>query len=327
MSDVMLDRAVGCLMGQVSGDSLGSLVEFKDPETISELYPDGVRDLADGGVWNTIAGQPTDDSELALALARVLVGQAAWDSEPVAAAYADWYLSRPFDIGGTTMRAFAAAASGRDDRAGSARSAASEDSQANGALMRCAAIGLWAWDAAEAASAARQDALLSHPHPVCQAASAAFVAAIHVGVAGDDRDAMLAAAESVMPEASAASLQRALALARSGHGPEDFMHQQGWVLTAFQNAFRHLAIGTTVEHAVIATVGEGGDTDTNGAICGALLGAADGGAGIPARWSAAILACRPMEGNGIKRPRPACYWPVDVPVLAAGLVRRRMRQS
>ena len=32
--------------------------------------PRGVRELADGGVYHTIAGQPTDDSEMALALAR-----------------------------------------------------------------------------------------------------------------------------------------------------------------------------------------------------------------------------------------------------------------
>ncbi|WDI37865.1 ADP-ribosylglycohydrolase family protein [Entomospira culicis] len=63
-----LSRAQGCLMGQVAGDSLGSLVEFKNPKMIRQLYPNGVRKLEDGGVWRTLAGQPTDDSELALAL-------------------------------------------------------------------------------------------------------------------------------------------------------------------------------------------------------------------------------------------------------------------
>src|ERR1700726_3487023 len=60
-----------------------------------------------------------------------------------------------------------------------------------GALMRCSPIGIWARDAAEASAAARADAALSHPHPVCQAASAAFVAAIATAVGGGDRDAML----------------------------------------------------------------------------------------------------------------------------------------
>ena len=64
-------RAQGCLLGQLAGDALGSLVEFQSPEEIHRSYPEGVRELADGGTWNTIAGQPTDDSEMALLLARM----------------------------------------------------------------------------------------------------------------------------------------------------------------------------------------------------------------------------------------------------------------
>lgn len=52
-----------------------ALVEFQTPEQIRRQYPDGVRELADGGTWNTIACQPTDDSEMALLLARMLVDQ------------------------------------------------------------------------------------------------------------------------------------------------------------------------------------------------------------------------------------------------------------
>jgi len=57
--------------------------------------------------------------------------------------------------------------------------------------MRCAPIGIWAHHADEGSAAARDDAALSHPHPVCQAASAAFVAAITTAIGGGDRDAML----------------------------------------------------------------------------------------------------------------------------------------
>jgi ADP-ribosylglycohydrolase len=308
----------------VVGDSLGSLVEFRSPRDIARQYPDGVRDLADGGTWNTIAGQPTDDSELALDLARTLVSQTSWSSEAVAAAYAGWYASRPFDIGGTTRQALSAAAAAAQDKAGAARKAASRESQANGALMRCAPIGVWARDAAEAAAAARQDAALTHPHPICQAASAAFVAAIATGIGGGDREAMLTAAEAAMPEPDAAPLRAALSRARAGEGPADFMSQQGWVLIAFENAFRHLAIGTAIEDALIETVGAGGDTDTNGAICGALLGATAGRRSLPARWILPVLACRPTPELQALQSRPARYWPDDLTAIAEALVKRRM---
>ena len=84
-------RAQGCLLGQIAGDSLGSLVEFEDAGTIRSMYPDGVRELADGGVWNTLAGQPTDDSEMALALARSLVRNGEFSIEDIRASYVRWY--------------------------------------------------------------------------------------------------------------------------------------------------------------------------------------------------------------------------------------------
>src|SRR4029077_5068550 len=65
---LLLSRAQGCLLGQVAGDSLGGLVEFATAEEIRRQYPDGPRLLADGGTWNLLAGQATDDSEMALAL-------------------------------------------------------------------------------------------------------------------------------------------------------------------------------------------------------------------------------------------------------------------
>jgi len=52
-----LSHAEGCLLGQIAGDSLGSLVEFQSPQQIRKKYPNGVRELGDGGTWGTIAGQ------------------------------------------------------------------------------------------------------------------------------------------------------------------------------------------------------------------------------------------------------------------------------
>jgi ADP-ribosylglycohydrolase len=47
-----LSRAQGCLLGQLAGDALGSLVEFQSPQKIRRKYPHGVRELADGGTGN-----------------------------------------------------------------------------------------------------------------------------------------------------------------------------------------------------------------------------------------------------------------------------------
>jgi ADP-ribosylglycohydrolase/fructose-1,6-bisphosphatase/inositol monophosphatase family enzyme len=329
---VALDRAIGCLLGQVIGDSLGSLVEFQSAAAIARAYPDGVRALADGGTWDTIAGQPTDDSELALALARVLAGRESYDAEAAAAAYARWFASGPFDCGNTTRRALGATARATAARAagkaGAAQAAADRRSQGNGSLMRVAPIGIWAGSAETAAAAAMVDSTLTHPHPVCLAACGAYAAAIATGIAGGDRAAMRDTARAVAfgagraAEAVVATLDRAA----SGTEPADFQHQMGWVLTALGNAFFHLAVTADPAEALVRTVGAGGDTDTNAAIAGALLGAAEGRAAWPVRWAMPVLTCRPDAGLGVARPRPEEYRPDDLLDLAEALLPRRSPQ-
>ena len=100
-----MDRAQGCLVGRLAGDALGSLVEFKGASWIAAHYPGGVvRDLHDGGSWDTVAGQPTDDSEMALLLARMLVRNGTYSSAAALEEYRWWLASNPFDIGGTYLR-------------------------------------------------------------------------------------------------------------------------------------------------------------------------------------------------------------------------------
>jgi fructose-1,6-bisphosphatase/inositol monophosphatase family enzyme len=172
-----LSRAQGCLIGQLVGDSLGGLVEFQSAASIKSSFPNGVRDLVDGGHWNVLAGQPTDDSELALMLSRTLVDGQRYDASEVLESYIHWYQSPPFDIGGTTAGALAGAGRGKtsQDRLREAASQASRDSQANGSLMRVSPLGIFgAGRAEQAADWARQDSRLTHPNQVCQDSCAVF---------------------------------------------------------------------------------------------------------------------------------------------------------
>ena len=315
------DRAVGCLLGLAIGDALGAQVEGQTEAAIAAAYPSGLRDLGDSPIWHTLPGQATDDAELALALGRTLIGRDAYDAEAVATAYGAWFATDPVHIGQTTARAFAAAATATGAKADAARAAADLDSQSNGSLMRIAPIGVWAGTPERSAAIARADSALSHPHPTCQAACAALAAAIAAGIAGADRSDMaataLAAARAVAGgEAAVAALEQALA----GQPPADYQTHMGWVTIALGNAFFHLAAGTDAETALIRTVAAGGDTDTNAAITGALLGAADGRLGFPQRWVMPVLTCRPDAGLAISRPRPDIYWSDDLVDLAEALL-------
>ncbi len=92
-------------------------------------------------------------------------------------------------------------------------------------------------------------------------------------------------------------------------------------LPCLQNALYQLLHAPSLEAGVVDTVMGGGDTDTNAAICGALLSAVCGRDAIPAQWLDSLQNCRPeAENPNVRHPRPECFWPVDALELAAELV-------
>jgi ADP-ribosyl-[dinitrogen reductase] hydrolase len=297
-----LSRAQGALLGQVIGDSLGARVEAKPAAEIARLYPGGLRELGDGGVYHMIAGQPTDDSEMALTLARSIVGEKKYDAAKMLDAYRAWLTSRPVDVAVTNERGLLGLVT--------------TDSESNGSLMRVAPIGIWACgDPALAARTARDDSALTHNNPSCLDACAAYCAAIAAGVAGASREEMFAAAAAHAKGPAHEAVKRAA----KGAPPADYFTHPTWVLVSLQNAFYCLK-ALSFEEALVHTVSHGGDTDTNAALAGALLGAHYGREAIPPRWILPVLACRPLAEAGALRPRPIEYWPDDVLELAEALL-------
>lgn len=173
-------------------------------------------------------------------------------------------------------------------------------------------------------SSAVEDAKLTHPNEVCQHSSALFACTIaHAIASGEARDSIYRfAVELAAHRKLNDSVISAIRAAESAP-PASFTSQQGWVLIALQNAFYQLLHAPTLEAGVIDTVMHGGDTDTNAAIAGALLGAVHGRDTIPQQWRRSILTCRPMHGlidSAIVHPRPSCFWPVDAMELAERLL-------
>jgi ADP-ribosylglycohydrolase len=310
----ILERGLGALFGQATGDALGTTVEFSSAGEIKRRFPDGLRKMLGGGPFGVKPGQITDDTELALALARSLAERGSFDADAVALRYVAWYRSGPFDVGGTTRRAFGAPPDPSRPAAAQLEERANGTSEANGSLMRVSPLGVFGWSLEPGllAGMAAQDSRLSHPNPVCQAACAVFTHAIAFAVrtgapAKEVFEEALAFARS---SSLAAPVVDSLELARQD-APGDFMRHQGWVRIALQNAFFQLLHAASFEAGVVDTVMRGGDTDTNGCIAGALLGSVHGAGAEPLAWREAVLGCRSA--------RPSDYWCADLPQLAERL--------
>jgi ADP-ribosylglycohydrolase len=325
-------------MGQFAGDSLGALVEFQTEEQIKTAYPLGVRRLKDGGMWGLMAGQPTDDSEMALALARTLLKPRTFKpssfessssessaSEPSASepdayepeaafmAYKNWLASAPFSVGETVS--------------GALLGVLNPDSQGNGALMRVSPLGIFGANKPYESLKkwAMEDAALTHPNKLCQEASALYALAIAAAIRTGPTPLELY--ESLLSWAKEFPVEPALykaAILAKDSPPADYSNRMGWVLIAFQNALWQALHAKNFEEGVVDTVAKGGDADTNAAICGALLGAIYGLEAIPEQWIEAIINCRPTKDClRTSHPRPEFYWPVDVLDLAERLLKGR----
>lgn len=305
-----LDRAQGCLLGQLGGDSLGGLVEFTSPLNIRFDYPNGPRLLKNGGTWDLLAGQPTDDSEMALMLARTLVRERAYDVQAVREAYLWWLASHPFDVGNTVL----AGLNGQPN----------PNSQSNGSLMRISPLGIFGANQPpnRVAEWALLDAGITHVHPVCgQAAALYSMAVAHAVRTGCTPAALYAQVLEWAREMPLEDGLRTALLTAADAPPADYVTNMGWVLIGFGNAFWQLLHAPNLEEGVVDTVRHGGDTDTNAAIAGALLGAVYGREAVPEQWVQAILNCRPTkEQPEVVHPRPPELWPVDALELAAALL-------
>jgi ADP-ribosyl-[dinitrogen reductase] hydrolase len=286
------DSTRGAMFGLAVGDALGAQVEFADPKLAREAVERGL-EMVDSGYW--AAGQWTDDTALALELAENIAGNGLLDTDDLARRYIQWADSDGRGIGRATRAALTGALDAADARRRAFDFHAHTGMGAgNGTVMRCAPIGLAARDPEEARTAAVADARLTHGHPAAGPASAALCAALLALRQGGDPLAAACAEVGGHPE-----LERALELAAADDrealavlatGPA-----AGACWTTLATGLCALTQFGDYESGVAWAISLGGDTDTNAAMAGALLGCSYGHRSIPQRWLDAVAQPERLE--------------------------------
>lgn len=321
------DVALGAVIGALVGDAAGAVLEFLGRE-IAEADVAQAMTMPGGGTWEVAPGQVTDDGELTMSLLRGLCDAPDDPTAAVAARYAAWVASDPFDIGATTSASlgclrdpgFAAVAKAEGAHVAMARAARERcmRSKANGSLMRATPLAVWgaSRDVDRVVAVTRADAELSHPNPACVVSAIAYVRAIRrLVLSPGDVPAAIAEARDAATADEEVRGWLEDAVDRAVIVP--FSPMDGFVKIGFSHAFRHLAHGTAYEPALRETLLGGGDTDTNACIVGGLLGARFGVSAIPSPLREAVLGADLRRG---KNPRPDDLHPRDVPSLVARLL-------
>jgi ADP-ribosyl-[dinitrogen reductase] hydrolase len=290
------DKAVGALLGLAVGDALGGPVEGVGADDLGGKH----REMTGGGTYGLRPGQVTGDTEMALRLATSLIDLGGYDPDAALRAYVDWYRADPPGMTDHMREVLGSVDGGADSyRATSALHFGGGVTSGNGAVMRTTPIGIaFAGREGPLRDATVADSALTHFDPL-----AGKVALLHnqvlswVLVGGpqvvfdqlknpewlDDR------IEDVVIPATAGVMGYAVALSRE---------EPGSALTSIAIALAAFFNADDFEQGLVWAVNLGGDTDTNGAVTGALLGARLGAAAIPERWLATLERREELQGVG-----------------------------
>ncbi len=309
-----IDYAYGCFLGLLCGDAAGATLEFYTGEITQETAKNAMK-MPGGGKLHVGKGQITDDSELAISLSLSLIDKDPKKGFPlnkVASLYSKWYLSGPFDIGSTCRRSFCVKQSSNQDDDNLAEKMInlaldSYISEANGSLMRIAPLAIWAHTEQMHiyTQYAKLDALLSHPNIVCQECNAVYITALVYLLKhhGDYKGAIEHLDDYVNNHVFSKVKDWYFKDSLDITDLNCKMHV-GHVKHAFTLAMYFLRNNEEYESAIFKTLTKGGDTDTNAAIVGALIGMLHGVNNIPEYMRNPVLNFDVENpGKGYKRPQ------------------------
>lgn len=297
----------GALYGLAVGDALGARYEFLRSEAaidkIEEDMVDGFLPILGGGPFNISKGQVTDDTEMMISLLNAIAKIKHYDPVIVAKNYIKWFDSNPPDIGRTIKRALCTRKRSQNakDMMDNAKDL-NMTSLSNGLLMRIAPIGVISAinHNINLKHIVKLEGSLTHPHHINVNCAYLYCLAIKMVIEGGNKKDVFFKLLDLAKQTPRLKIILTDAIA----GPEptymiDDSHNEIYVLTddkkyqgylgvALQNTFFEFLHGTSYEKSMIDIIKRGGDTDTNCAIAGGLLGAFYGIEKIDDRWLTTI---------------------------------------
>ena len=282
------ERAKGVLLGLACGDALGRPVEFRSPEQIRAEYGE-LTEMVGYGTHRKPAGTITDDTEMALCIARSLAERGEFDPEDIAERFVVWYNGGPFDIGLMTADALKKIDAGTSwETAG--REVWEERPEGmnagNGSVMRCAPHAIaFADDPKRLQQVSRESSAITHADPRCTHGCAALNLTIAALLDGDERP--LTTALDTLSTDAPESLREVLEPIPEDIDPAE-LSNSGFVVHTLQTALYHALSADSAEAAIVNAVSGGGDTDTIGAVAGAVAGARFGVDALPEHWTSTI---------------------------------------
>ena len=300
MEDIVRSKFIGGLLGTAAGDSLGMGLEG--------WYMVGyekVKAIADGKGILTY----TDDTHMMIGVAESLIERGGFDGEHMAHTFVRNYYQEPYrGYGPGPPYVFSLIKSGVAwDRA--SPEVYPGGSFGNGSAMRAAPIGLLYYDDLEKArEVSYLQSQITHAHELGKEGCALQACAVALAVGesppgpfdplvflshlhGFTKSDIYKERLESMSRLLGKEADRVRVIGELGNGIEAFNSVPAAI-------FSFISHPTSFEDAVIYAISLGGDTDTIGAMCGAIAGAYHGVGAIPSGWMERLENRQYIEGLG-----------------------------
>ena len=313
------DKLAGCIIGLAVGDALGVPHEFKNQR--NNIYT-GLLYLIPtftfrNGTRRDVIGQYSDDTEMSLCILRSVIQQGHYDRNQMILSYEKW--AEHSKAMGKNTRALLKGVktiSGYQKRYQKIFGVpVSEWTQSNGSLMRAAILAF-----VKDRTAIIEDCTLTNPHPINIQCNIIYCFMITVCNYPKHLVIEVIIEDNYYPEILDTIREAIQDVPTTAHSPDN--HQRirnlqaigkGWVLHGLYCAVWGWYHFESYQEAIDAIIRRGGDTDTNAAIAGALIGATLGYDKLiqENRTRENIQIVRTADFNLGENPRPADFSLID----------------
>ena len=283
-------RRAGTLIGLATGDSLGASLEGLPARKIP------VKEIVSGGVHLTKAGDITDDTLQALAVAESIIENNGFFAYDIALRMCREYQKKPFFFGPTSSVVFEGMLRKRDPFILSQQLYESGGGRSNGSVMRGAPIGIF-FPPAKTRRYSIMCSKITHYHPVACECTAFVNNMISRLCRGEKRTD---------------AYDRALLECNNREVIKILLHPEKYPLIPSLDSLEatHCAVSVfmqsgSFEEMLIQAVNMGGDADTIGAVSGALGGAYWGLDQIPERWFSKLKDIKRIENSAFALAKKA----------------------
>jgi len=277
-------KFIGALLGTAVGDALGAPLEGWSRERVARVY-------GEAGRLEMVEGRYTDDTEQMIGVAESLLRNTGFDGADMARTLVR-NMNPKRGYGPGSRAAFERLRAGEQWDEAAQGLFGGMGSYGNGAAMRIAPVGLYYYDnPKELREVAYQSSQITHAHELGKEGAALQAFAIALAVREDRNEMLSQLDEFVHHELYKNKLRRMERLLRTEASSGEVIAELGNGMAAFDSvptAIYSFLRFDDFERSVVYAIRLGGDTDTIGAMTGAICGAYYGDQAIPSEWVARL---------------------------------------